>query len=527
MSKNRLLSRPETATGQRFQSTNEDTISIPTLDGGMNTKSDPADLDNSEFTVAQNVFIRNQKVTRRFGISLLSPAKPDSNTIKRLYTAKQYDGTVVQLRFAQNSIYRRTEGAWIEIVPSASSILAPANNIISTDDRHFFSNNGANVIQEVVLGSDSYSSLGNAPRYKYITSFYNRIIGANLVGGAPIPIQVGWSGDFNFGEWDTNVDPSAGFAPLEESQSDYADAITGLFGFANQMIILREQSIWLANKIPGTNPFFFFTAVPSVGCDVPNSVQKIPGGIVFYDRRTNSLYSFTIKEGIKDIGVPIEDSIYASISDPDKVFSVFDPIELEYKLCCPLQGTNTVRCWTYSFKNDKMWYDDFDNITSADTVLFEEPTVFIQDLSGNIENLLGNIEDLGPPLVPTASLWFGRTDGDINIQDEATVTGFTSIITSKTWTAGKDVDFYIQRLSFTYQVLASGSFEIQYSKDNQLTWITHKTVTISSANIGKRLKVTCAKSIKSRQFNWRVVSSSGSFSLIDFKAIIESAGYST
>lgn len=354
MSKNRLLSVPETTPGQRFMEEQNSGLIVPTLDGGMNIKIDPADLENNEFTVAQNVYIRNKRITRRFGTSGLGPTKPNSQAISKMYTAKQSDGTVVQIRFGQTTIHRRASGSWTAITPASSAITGPANNVVSTDNRHFFSNNGLQNIQEIDLAGNTYDDLGNAPKYKYITSFYNRIVGANLVdAGNDIPIQVGWSGDFNFDEWDTTVDPSAGFAPLEESQSDYSDSITGLYGFAKQMIVLREQSIWLANKIPGTNPFYFYTAVPSIGCDTPTSVQKIPGGIIFFDRRTKSVYMFTVESGLVNIGFPVEDGIFSSIADPNQVFSGFNTTELEYMLACPIQSTDTVRVWTFSIKSSR------------------------------------------------------------------------------------------------------------------------------------------------------------------------------
>lgn len=358
MSKNRLLAPPENTPGQRFVADEKAPLSVPTLDGGMNTKTDSADLENNEFVIAQNVYIRNNKITRRTGTSLLTPTKPNSEAVKKLFTFKQYDSTNIQLRFSETEIHRRGSGSWTEIIAAGTPISSPVNNVIAADNRVFFTNNGAQNIQEIDFGADTYDNLGNAPRYKYITGFYNRIIGAYLVdGGGDIPIQLGWSGDFDFGEWDTSVNPSAGFAPLEESQSDYADFITSINGFATQMIITREQSIWLANKIPGTNPFYFFAAVPSVGCDMPTTVQKIPKGIAFCDRKTNSIYTYTLNDSgygeLKNIGWEIEDSLFSSISNPDDVFSGFDPVQLEYRVCCPIQSTNTVRCWTYSFKSSR------------------------------------------------------------------------------------------------------------------------------------------------------------------------------
>jgi len=161
---NRLFSRPESlpppAYGQSAENAN---ISVPTLDGGMDTKTDPADLEPNQFTVAQNVYIRNKRIGRRVGTSNLTPTKPNSQAVVKMYTAKQYDGTVIQLRFGSPSIHRRGVSSWTEIVDGGTALTAPANNVLSSDNRHFISNNGANVIQELDLVANTYDPLGNAP----------------------------------------------------------------------------------------------------------------------------------------------------------------------------------------------------------------------------------------------------------------------------------------------------------------------------------------------------------------------------
>ncbi len=172
------------------------------------------------------------------------------------------------------------------------------------------------------------------------------------------------------------------------------------------------------------------------------------------------------------------------------------------------------------------WYNDYENISSIDNLNFENSSVLIQDLVGNIENLQGNIEDLGPATIPTPLLVFGKDDGGLDIEDQSVVTGYETLIASKTWTSEDGEEFYLQRLKFTYQVLSLGSFEIQYSKDNQVTWRTEKTVVIDAANLGKRVQVVNSKLVKARQFSWRIRSSNGIIELVDFKATTHQAGYS-
>ena len=530
---NRLQSRPVKFPGQPFPETPKyPQINVPTLDGGMNNYDDPNDLEDNEFVVAQNVVIRGKKITRRVGESNITPTKPNSNAIKKVYSLKQFDGTLAQLRITDTNVYKRGVSTWTQITGSA--ITSAPNNIISVDNRHFFSTNGNLVLQEINLGANTYSALGNSGKYKYITAFGDRVVGAYNATG-PEPTTVYWSGNLNFGQWDPLVDPSAGYKPLEEAQADYADFITGIFGFANQMLIVRERSIWLATKTgSASDPFYFYTATPSIGCNVPGSIQKIPNGVVFYDRRTNSVYVYVIgaPEPIK-IGQPVDDGIYASISNPDTVFSGYDPIEFEYRLGTPLTGTNITRFWTYSFKSQVWWYEDRENVTSVDSADFSVVSTTISDLAGTISGLVGTISSLGGSATPTPELYFGKSNGDIGGVDETVTTGYTTLIQSKIWSAPENNDFYIHRLAFTYEIVSQGSFSIYYSKNpsevgigvNDPAFTLYKTVTTSQADVGKRLVVNCVKSLKCTQFSWKIQSTEGSFSLIDFKALSEPSGY--
>ena len=528
--RNPLLARPEQTVPQPSINVPQyPQMNVPSIDGGMNTIVDPNDLQDNEQVLINNMVIRNGKMSRRLGVSEIGPTKPNADPVRKIFTLKQYDGTLVQLRITDDTIYRRGV-TWVEITDAGGSPLTEGiNNLVSTDDRHFFSTNGSTVIQEVNLLADTYAELGNAPRYKYITLFDNRIVGFNLVDvGGNNPIQVGWTGTFDYAEFDPLVNFEAGNAPLEETQSDYTDAGTGIFGFGANLLIVRERSIWLANKTGSfQQPFYFYTEVPSLGCDTPKSIQKIPGGIMYYDRRTRSMYVYQIGSKVPTpIGRQVEDDVYSSISNPDDIFSEFDSINLEYKLGVPQAGTDVTRIWTYSFKSNAWWYEDRDDVTSISNLDFGEPSLLIEELVGNIEDLLGNIEDLGEDDVPSAVTFFGKEDGEIEQEDVNVVTGYDSEVISKTWTAPQNNDFYVRRCTFTYDVTVSGSLSIYYSKDNGVTYTLFKTIDFSAMDIGKRLRVVCAKSVKCTQFSWKITSSEGIFSLIDFKALTEPSGYS-
>lgn len=535
MGNNRFVSRPAKFPGQPIVPDNKSpNIAVKDFMGGMNTHDDANDIPDNTFQFAKNVFLANTRVWRRYGTSNISPTKPNSDPVRNLVSLQEYDGTISQLRFTDADIYRRSSGSWTQITDAgASPFTVFPNNVVSVDNRHFFSTQGETVIQEIDLGTNTYVELGNSVEYRYITSFGDRIIGAYLDGGSPNPVQVGWSGNLNYDEWDPLTDPSAGSVPLVDSQNDYADFITGVFGFSTQLLVLKERSIWLANKTgSNTAPFYFFVSSPNFGCDTPRSVQRVPNGIMYYDRRTNNVYYMNVNQSEVSIPMPtpvgtnVQDFIFESIDDPADVFSSFDPIELRYSLAVPLAGSDLVRVFVYSFKTQSWWYDEREDITCISSLNYSAPTVLIQDLVGTIGGLAGTIGGLSGYVIPTPTTFFGRSDGDIEEINVEENTGYPTTLISKNWTAEDNNDLFIQRLTFTYEPLSEGSMTIYYSKDNSLSWTPYKSVTFAAQDSGKRLIVNCVKSVKARQFTWKIESIEGVWSLVDFKALVYPSGYS-
>jgi hypothetical protein len=526
--RNRFLARPAYTPGQQFVNTPQyPEIKVPIFQGGLNSEDDPTDIADDAFVQADNIILRNSRVTRISGRSLVTPARPNNLPVTSLVSLQEFSGNLIQLRITAQTIHRRTSVSWVQIDPATTPFSLAPNNIVSVDNRHFFSTQGNMPIQEIDLTTDEYLGLGNAPRYRFITAFGDRLIGLwNETIGSPV--EVGWCGNLNYDEWDPLVDPSAGSVPLVESQSDYADFSTGIYGFADKLLILKERSVWLASKTgAGTNPFYFYVTSPSFGCDTPTSVQKVPNGIVYYDRRTNNVYTFDVNNPTPvPIGDNVRDEIQLAITTPDSVFSAFDSVQLEYHIGVISSETSVVNIWTYSFRNQGWWKEVTNGVSCVSSLNFAIPTTLIQDLAGNIVSLAGTISSLGTSGYPTPTNFYGMANGDIEIPDDTVSTGYTTNLRSKTWVAPQNNDFFVQRMTFTYEVLATGSFTISYSKDNGLTYATYKTVTLNNADIGKRLIVNCVKPVKARQFNWFIASTTGRFSIVDFKALTAPSGLS-
>lgn len=498
------------------------------VNGGMITSIDSADIETNQFALVKNFYVRYDKTFRRYGMRLFTPAKPDSNKIMNIVAMKRFNGTVNFIRHSPSSTHLGTSTTWTLLAP-AIALTGEAEDRFSTatlNDRYFFTN-GIDPIQEINFTGSSHAIAGNAPAYKYITGFFNRIVGARRIAS---PIEVGWSGDNNLTEFNPAVDLSAGSTPLIDSPSDAADFITGLFGFANVMLVLRERSVWQAVKVPSaSSPFNFFTVISGLGCDSPDTAVIIPNGIAWFDFRTGSIYAYRLGEQTPvPIGRSVEKDIVKSITDLTTIFASYNTVYDEYTLVVPSVTSTIRKLWTYNFRTQAWWYEETDNISALANLDYLSSSLMIEDLPGYIEALVGTIESLTAN-VASASRFYGKLDGDINVQDTSTTTDvgavYTAELVSKTFTMAL-YDEYIAMLRIEYVPQLAGSFDVYFSKDAGLTYTLYKTVSFATIDLGKRKLATFKKNIKCRTYNWRIVSTSGLFDLLEYEGHLYEGAFS-
>src|SRR5690606_3317636 len=127
-------------------------------------------------------------------------------------------------------------------------------------------------------------------RARFITNFGERIV-AGYVGlkeGGWRPSGIAWPVNGNPRDWSGL---GSGFEDL--ANQDIGDNISGLFGFEDQMVVLRRKSIVHATRLAfATAPFKFRTIISGVGCDLPYSGAKIPNAIIFADQRTRGVFLY-------------------------------------------------------------------------------------------------------------------------------------------------------------------------------------------------------------------------------------------
>lgn len=512
---------------------------------GMITMIDPADIPNEALQLARNARCRFDKTTRRPGTKLFTPVKPNTNPVIGVFFHKKNNGQTFFLRFTRNSIHYVSGGAWTALTAGVGGSLVGSDTDrfrgVTAFDRFVFANNGVDVLQEFDDVANTYKALGNAPKYKYITAFYNRIVGANLQGATPDATNVGWSADGVIDEWDPGVNETAGSSPIVDSPSDLGDFISGIFGFTSNMILLREQSVWIATKqaIP-TQPFYFYTAVPGLGGDCPDSAAITLNGLTWVDRRSGSVWSYQPGgQPPERIGLSIEKDLMRALDDPALVFGSYAPIENEYTVCIPLVGFDGVREWVYNFRTGAWTVGEREAVTSIDDTDLAAALVSIDDLGLiPIDQLSGTIDSLSPgsDIIPVRI--FGRNDGELvqedeNIYTDPPVAGsanaegkFMTELVSKTFTQLKD-DAYFAEIRIEYVPISAAPMTLSYSRDGGVTFNTLvKTITPTADQLGKPQIFRWVKSIKARRFAFKLSYDDGQFEVNGYEVHVYPGGES-
>lgn len=554
---------------QQFEPPVEQPLTEARITGGMNSYLDPADIPNSQATVLANartsadftrrapgvfglagadLFLLLQEVGSNIvgpfvrledgnGIYLEPNIGPDGKPVLMFTQWNRFDGTTVLIRFSEDRLDRYSSGTWSQITGTLNGTAKDGIRFVQTadasNDYFIFTNNGADKIQQINSGATSFSALSSSTtintKYKYICAFFNRIVGANRAASSSSPsssanpVLIGWSGDFNFTEWNPANDISAGSTPLVEAQSDYADPITGLFGFASVMLILRERSLWTATKRPvASNPFAFQAAFPYVGCDTPSSAVQTRNGIVWYDYRTNQVYSYEVGSSPQPIGNPIKNTLFDSITDRDLVWGSYDPATNTYYLTVPSTTTTNSRIFLFNFNTGSWSYDDREGAYGFYPVDGGPGRLNYDQITGTYAQLTAGVADYNAigitAATPTVN-YIGYSNGAIRYEIEFDRNSQTFNWTSKVYRLPAD-DMMIARLMVLFEPIRSGAFTVQYKKNNG-NWVNYRDVYFEA--IDGRTREYFTKLVRANEYQWRIISGAGDFKLLEYKIDISAS----
>lgn len=533
MTKIHLLSRPPSFVREVPSIKDEETLlGTDNFDEGLITDLDIARVPNNGLTTATNIFSSKRLTLRRNGTTIYPITKPNSSKILGIYGFFHEGTGITLIRATKANLYRAGSAGWTAFVPTAIAAFSGSDSDFFSftvgDNRAFCTNNGIDPIREIDPSLMTYKALGNAPRYKHLTCAFNRVIGANLYvpAGTSNPVQIGWSGNRNYAEWDSTVDVSAGSSPLVDSPSDTNDDITNLFSVSNLLIVSRERSIWIGISQPsGTAPFRFYAALDKLGADIPRAIESTDYGLVWFNFQNAACYAWNPGLGQKiaeelDFSTKVRRGIKADISDPNYIFGSYSGDGRVFSLCIADPNSSTVKAWEYFFLDKRWAKSEYMNVTEMVDLDFASSTVSIDELTGTIDALSGTIDSLGG-LVSITTRFLGFTNGELHTQTfyhgyptsaDSVIkisdngTAFTTTLATKLIEAPVDYLFanFVRAPITPY---STGTVTLAYSKDDGLTWTTAKTKTFITGDLDKQYYLQLKKAMRFKRIMWRVTTS--------------------
>lgn len=511
---------------------------------GMITSIDSADIPREALQLAKNAKVVFDKTGRRDGLSTFESAA-DSSPVLKMSFLKSPDGSGHTYRFTPDSIHDLQLSVWNAITQNVPLVgtISDRFSVATVFDIFAFTNNGANAVQWIDPSIDTSDNLidnyfeymenGN---FRYCTGFYNRVVLAAL--REENEVLLAWTGEYGskatakhgLEDLDPLVNETSGFTPLVDSPSDVGDFITGIFGLTSVMVILREKSIWLATKQASfTNPFNAYSAVPGLGCDSPFSAKVTRYGLAWLDRRSRTVYHYTPGGTPEPIGRPVEKNIINNISDPDTVFGAYDPIEDTYSVCIPAVGSNIVQVWTYYFQAQAWTYNEYEDISSFDTVELLVGFTAMDDLVGTMDNLVGTFDELSPVVDSIPQRVFGFTNGTLAVPDPSVDsdvgTSFDTDLVSATIVLPGD-DVYVANIVVEYNMRLSGTLELWYASDGGVDPNTSFVLgdSFTPTVLGKPQIFTFRRVVHSRRYAFAIRASNGQFDILGYEVWVTVAG---
>lgn len=274
-----------------------------------------------------------------------------------------------------------------------------------------YMSDGVNPVWEVDFGHQRVRQIKGSPRGKFIMTFAERIVVANLrlkIGGVR-PATYAWSDNADPTSWDGL---SAGQEDL--GYDNIGDEITHLVALDQGGVIVRRRSMILLTRQPFTQPVFQSRKFADYGCDLPYSVAKTSEGFIFADQATRDVYQFSFSSGFRPLGAAVTWELYEDIDSLDEAHGVFDLYNREYHLGIVTSGdTEISKTWVLSGEHGGWMYDDGFDVSCLGIVVRPGAGIAIDDLPGTIDSLMGTIDDLGEEGGLQTELFKGLPDGKV------------------------------------------------------------------------------------------------------------------
>lgn len=192
------------------------------------------------------------------------------------------------------------------------------------------------------VGSTLFSSMSNAPRAKYVTTFDNYILTLNSrdTGSAESRYvqRVQWCGRGNPMVWNPATDATAGFEDLLAARGEG----TRITDMDNRVIVFFESEIWVGVRAAGVTSFTWEPLDRTVGTRNSWTIAKTPVGLMFLG---NDFMVYLLPKeggGAQPVGKATQRYLRENMDKPDRAWALYDETTNAYRLFYPTRGGTSV-----------------------------------------------------------------------------------------------------------------------------------------------------------------------------------------
>jgi len=391
-------------------------IEVLSVIDGMHPDTPRDRLPQGSLILGENVRTRDGKLRRREGTTSYGGATEDEEVLNLIPFEDENVTKLIRITRARIAVDEGL-GNWVTYTTGS---FRKRFDYATFLDKVYVAN-GESKLREIDFINQTAESIEDAPVAKYVTNFAERTVAANAPG-APYTVY-----------WPVNSDPTdwtgtgSGFEPLVSGTVGLGDAITGLFGYEDNMIILRENSIWVATRLPfADNPMRFEAAFKDFGCDLPHTARAVPGGIIFGNAQRRGVYFYALGSAPVELSYPsIRRHLFLDQVDNEFAQGAYDVEHDEYHIgeAYELDSPKMRRVWVYNRRANSWVKDPLPEITAMSWATTGMSTLFIDDLVGTIDAQVGFINELIDD-VEIITDFFKANAGNVFYADDTAITDY-------------------------------------------------------------------------------------------------------
>jgi hypothetical protein len=242
-----------------------------------------------------------------------------------------------------------------------------------------------------------------------------------------------------------------------------------------------------------TPVFAFRPIVQGIGCDLPYTIARVPGGAVWADQRTQEVYFYSPQNGPRPIGSVINRDLYNDLELLEYAQGAYDPFEHEYHLGVIEDGeTQITRTWVYSFQHNAWTYDDSPEVSCIGVVELKDASVAIDDLVDTIDDQTGTIDGLGGGSTFIPTLLKGIEDGKVVKQSYDASTDYDSSTFTFSWISqnfgSQTMRREMKNLAVRALVATTGDVILD-ERNEDGSWRHEKTDTITGSTVPVNVRI--------------------------------------